>query len=52
MEELAGLLLQVPELRTALALSVSSLLQKAKKGFDTPTKNEGKGLNRKQTLKK
>jgi hypothetical protein len=43
MEELAGLLLQVPELRTALALSVSSLLQKAKKGFDTPTKTEAKG---------
>jgi hypothetical protein len=29
---------QVQELRTALALTVSSLLQQAKKGFDTPTK--------------
>lgn len=38
MEELAGLLLQVQELRTALAQTVSSLLQEAKKGFDTPTK--------------
>lgn len=47
MEELAGLLLQVPELRTALALSVSSLLQKAKKGFDTPSKTESKGVNKK-----
>jgi hypothetical protein len=38
MEELAALLLQVQELRTALAYTVSSLLAQAKKGFDTPNK--------------
>ncbi len=52
MEELSGLLLQVPELRTALALSVSTLLQKAKQGFDTPYKNDTKGQNKKQGQKK
>ena len=46
MEELCGYLLQVQELRTALAMQVSSLLQETKKGFDSPTKSSGS----KQTL--
>ena len=38
MEELCGFLLQVQELRTALALRVSALLNETKKSFDSPTK--------------
>lgn len=38
MEEVASLLLQVQELRTALAMSVSQQLQQAKKEYTTPTK--------------
>jgi hypothetical protein len=38
LEELCGFLLQVQELRTALALKVSALLNETKKSFDSPTK--------------
>ena len=46
MEELAALLLQVQELRTALALSVSQLLQQARKGFDSPVKGKAKKVKK------
>lgn len=42
LEELASLLLQVQELRTALAMSVSQQLQQAKKDYNTPTKTGAK----------
>jgi hypothetical protein len=40
MEEIAGLLLQVQELRTALAMNVSQLLQQAKKDTESPLKKK------------
>lgn len=46
MEELAALLMQVQELRTALALSVSQLLQQAKKGFESPVKGKPKKVKK------
>ena len=48
LEELASLLLQVQELRTALAMSVSQQLQQAKKDYSTPTKTGPKKLKSKK----